>query len=193
MTDGLMFVTCGDKALDSYRHAVEALKVSNNCYPMQTIGRDYGAANKHASRHAKTSLFDQSPYDRFIYLDADTRPRENLKPIFDILSDGWDVVIAIDGNQDDSVFWHVDERERNKTLEEIGVKPLQLQCGIMAICKNERTRALFENWHSEWVRYSGEDQAAFIRALYQSPVKVWLLAQPWNGGAAIGHNWGALR
>ena len=193
MTDGVVFVTCGDKAIENYRHAYDAMEISDNHYPIQTIGKDYGAANKHASRHAKTSLYDVTKFDRFLYLDADTRPRESLQPIFDILSDGWDMVVAVDGNQDDSVFWHVDENEREKTLQEIGARPLQLQCGIMAVCKNERTRMLFERWHKEWMRYSGEDQAAFIRALYQAPVKIWLLAHPWNGGAAIGHNWGAMR
>lgn len=193
MTDGLVFVTCGEKALQQYRFAADALKQSQNVYPVQTIGRDYAAANKHASRHAKTSLFDSAQFDRFLYLDADTRPRESLQPLFDILSDGWDIVMSFSGNQEADAFWHVDERERDKTLEEIGVLPLQLQCGIMAVCKNERTKALFERWHSEWMRYSGEDQAAFIRALYQAPVRIWLMGQPWNGGAAIGHNWGALR
>lgn len=193
MTDGLMFVTCGEKALEQYRYAADALKQSQNHYPVQTIGRDYGAANKQASRHAKTSLFETAEFDRFIYLDADTRPRESLQPLFDILSDGWDVVMSFSGQQEHDAFWHVDERERDNTLEEIGLLPLQLQCGIMAVCKNERTRMLFERWRNEWMRYSGEDQAAFIRALYQAPVKVWLMGQPWNGGAAIGHNWGAMR
>ena len=41
-----------------------------------------------------------------------------LQPLFDILADGWDMVIAIDGNQGESVFWHVDASERQHTLEE---------------------------------------------------------------------------
>lgn len=193
MTDGLMFVAIGDKAAEQFRYASNSLNEINNHYPVEAIRGDYGAANKHASRHAKTTLFDQAPYDRFVYLDADTRPRESLQPLFDILSDGWDIVLAISSNQDENLFWHVGEAEREKTLEEIAIKPLQLQCGMMAVCKNERTKALFERWHKEWMRYSGEDQAAFIRALYQAPVKIWLVGQPWNGGAAISHNWGALR
>ena len=63
----------------------------------------------------------------------------------------------------------------------------------MAVAKNERTANLFDAWKREWMRYSGEDQAAFVRALYSAPVKIWLLGHPWNGGAAIGHNWGAMR
>ena len=193
MTDGLMYVVCGDKAEQQYTYALDALNVSGNKYNVQRIGRDYAAANKAASRQAKVSLIDTTKFDRFIYLDADTRPRESMQVLFDILSDGCDMVITIDGNQGESVFWHVDEAEKRKTLEEIGFTPLQLQCGVMAVAKNERTAKLFMAWKREWMRYSGEDQAAFIRALYSAPVKVWLLGKPWNGGAAIGHNWGAMR
>lgn len=193
MTDGIVFVVCGDKAEAQYSAALQALEVSHNELPVQRVGRDYAAANKQASRLAKTTLFDHAEFDNFLYMDADTRARENLQPFFDILADGWDVVMAVDGNQDESVFWHVNMFERQSTLEEIGVLPLQLQCGVMAVNKNERTRQLFDAWHNEWNRYSGEDQAAFIRALYKTPVKVWLMGFPWNGGAAIGHNWGAMR
>lgn len=193
MTDGIVFVVCGDKAEMQYKAALQALEVSGNTLPTQRVGRDYAAANKQASRMAKTTLFGHAGFDRYLYMDADTRARESLRPFFDILDDGWDVVMAVDGNQDESVFWHVNCFEKQSTLEEIGVMPLQLQCGIMAVSKNERTQRLFDAWHSEWNRYSGEDQAAFIRALYRAPVKVWLMGYPWNGGAAIGHNWGAMR
>ena len=193
MTDGVVFIAYGPKAEQEYSRALDAFSVAGNYYPTQCIGADYASTNKQASRHAKTRLIDWANYDNFVYLDADTRPRESLKPLYDILADGWDVVIAIDGNQDQSVFWHVGGQEREETLKELGVLPLQLQCGVMAVAKNERTKQLFEAWHNEWLRYSGEDQAAFIRALYHCPVKVWLLGKPWNGGAAINHNWGAMR
>lgn len=193
MTDGVVFIACGPKAEEQYRYAADAMALSGNTYPSQRLGMDYGATNKQASRHAKTKLVDWSYYDRFVYLDADTRARESLKPLFDILADGWDIAITASSNQDYEAFWHVGEDERKATLEQIGVMPLQLQCGVMAVAKNERTKALFDAWNDEWLRYSGEDQAAFIRALYRHPVKIWMLGKPWNGGAAIGHNWGAMR
>ena len=193
MTDGIVFIACGEPADQQSRYAMSALKESGNDYPTQIIGGDYGAANKQASRRAKVTLLDATQYDHTLYMDADTRARESLQPLFDILSDGWDMVMAISGNQDSEVFWHVGENERQMTMQEIGIRPLQLQCGVMAVAKNTATWALFDAWRKEWMRYSGEDQAAFVRALYQAPVRIWLLAQPWNGGAAVGHNWGALR
>jgi len=194
MTDGIVFLAYGPKAEQEYHYAMDALKVSgNDRYPSQRFGGDYAAANKQASRHGKTQILEWSGYDRTLYMDADTRARESLKPIFDILTDGWDIVMSVDGNQDQSVFWHVDGEEREATLQELGLVPLQLQCGVMGIARNERTAALFKEWCNEWRRYSGEDQAAFVRALYKCPVKIWLMGKPWNGGAAISHNWGAMR
>lgn len=193
MTNGIVFIACGELAEQQSRYACDALKVSGNDYPIQVIGGEFGAANKQASRRSKVTMLDATLYDHTLYMDADTRARESLEPLFDILSDGWDIVMSISGNQDGEAFWHVSENERQMTMQEIGILPVQLQCGVMAVAKNAETWALFDAWKREWMRYSGEDQAAFIRALYQAPVKIWLLSQPWNGGAAIGHNWGALR
>lgn len=193
MSEGVVFVVYGQRAKDEFSHAKRSLDESGNTYPIQTIIGDFGAVNKPASRRSKTSLFDLSGFDNFVYLDADTRPREGVKTIFDILADGWDLVITPSSNQSGDTFWHIGEKERDATYLEIGLYPVQLQCGVFGIAKNERTKRLFEAWYAEWLRYSGEDQAAFIRALYACPVKVWLMGYPWNGGAAIGHNWGALR
>ena len=193
MTDGVVVIAYGAKAEQEYTGFSRSYSYACNHYPVQMIGGDYGAANKPASRRAKVNLFDLSKFDKFVYLDVDTRTRESLTPLFDILADGWDIVICPSSNQDEQTFWHVGEQERNATLNEIGINPLQLQCGVIAVSKNERTRALFQAWALEWMRYSGEDQAAFARALYRAPVKVWMMGYPWNGGAAISHNFGAMR
>lgn len=193
MTEGVVFVACGEKAEAEMYGAVRSMVDAGNVLPFQRIGRDFGKENKISSRNYKVNMLRFAEFDHFVYLDADTRPHASLEPIFAILRDGWDIVITPSTNQDGEAFWHVSDDEKQATLEEVGVMPVQLQCGMMGVAKNERSRRLFEAWNNEWLRYSGEDQAAFIRALYQCPVKVWLMGYPWNGGAAIDHRFGVLR
>ena len=155
-----------------------------------------GIPGKRGARWAKLHADKAAPreWDAFVYLDADTRVQCDIGAGFDILADGWDVALVASAHQGAELFWHIDASEAGVTLYEIGnAWPLQLQCGVMFVRRNDATAALFETWREEWSRWQDQDQAAFMRALYRSPVKLWLLGQPWNGGAVIGHRWGAIR
>ncbi len=133
-------------------------------------------------------------WDQFVYIDADTRIYADISAGFDILDDGFDVVMTASAAQGDELFWHVEDAETATTLMEVqNPEPLQLQCGMMFVQRNRRTEELFAIWREEWRRWGDQDQAAFVRALYKCPVKLWLLGRPWNGGAVIGHRWGAIR
>ena len=118
-----------------------------------------------------------------LYLDADTLVRQAVDVGFEMLADGWDLVMVPSTNQGDDVLWHVRPEEVGATFAELGYQPLQLQCGVMFIARNERTAAFFDAWHDEWMRWCDEDQAAFLRALKRVPLKIWMLGYPWNGGA----------
>src|SRR5512139_1458665 len=121
MRDGIAFVVYGDKAEQEYAGALQALKVSGNEYDITKIGLDLGAvSSKQASRFAKTKLLSLVDYDRVCYLDADTRVRESLRVGFEILSDGYDMVMIPSANQGQEAFWHVGEPERQTTLEQVG-------------------------------------------------------------------------
>lgn len=109
------------------------------------------------------------------------------------MQDGHDMAMAISSNQGGECLWHVDKRERDKTLLELGREPLQLQAGVMFFRKTKRTNKLFATWKSEWLRWKGQDQAALLRALQQVPVKLHLLGRPWNGGAVVAHLFGRAR
>ena len=96
------------------------------------------------------------------------------------------------GNQGTDLLWHVDEEEREATLDEV-LNPLQLQAGVFWFKRNERTELLFTEWRKEWLRWKGQDQAAFLRALARAPVRMWILGFPFNGGAVIAHLFGRTR
>ncbi len=142
------------------------------------------------SRWAKVNL-DALPLDRACYLDADTRVQGDLSAGFEVLGDGWDLVITPSDHQAQEVMWHVDEGEREATLDALACVPLALQGGVFFWRKNERTRAFFRAWREEWLRWKGQDQGALLRALWRAPLRVWVLGRPFNGGSVVQHRFGA--
>jgi hypothetical protein len=191
---GVCYVTYGEAAEHEYRASLDSLKEWHPELLPAAVRTERlpGHSDTQAARWAKVNLDQWSPYERTLYLDSDTRVFGSLSVGFELLSDGFDFVITPSAAQGDDLLWHVSEDERAVTLEETGL-PLQLQAGVFWFAKNERTRQLFECWQSEWLRWSGEDQGALLRALYRCPVRVALLGRPFNGGAVVSHQCGRCR
>jgi len=139
------------------------------------------------ARHAKTAMYDLTPsnWSYVMYLDADT---EIISPdpkfLFKILQDGWDMVICTNPGK-----FHIARRmvrpdnkdECNKTFNKIGTQEvIQLNGGVLAFRRNERTRDFFHAWHKEWKKWGKRDQAALLRALWDHPVKLFVLNNRWN-------------
>ena len=141
------------------------------------------------ARWAKLNLNLLTPFDRTLYLDADTRPRANPALLLDLLGDGFDLVMADSTMQAEKALWHVGRDEREATLDGFGFTPLQLQAGVFAFRRNEAMHALFAAWREEW--RGGQDQAALLRALYRVPVKLWLVSHALSEGL-VAHMWGRL-
>jgi len=151
-----------------------------------------GMNDKQRSRWAKTTMLDWTPWLDTLYLDADTRVWGDLSAGFQVLDDGWDLALTISDNQAEDWLWHIDAGERAQTREECG-QMLQLQAGAFFVRRNRRTVGLWQQWATEWLRWGDEDQGAFLRALQASPVRLWLLGRPWNGGALVNHLYGRCR
>ncbi|HML23512.1 MAG TPA: hypothetical protein PKD09_17785 [Aggregatilinea sp.] len=146
------------------------------------------------SRYLKTGLFDWTSFEHVAYLDADTVVHQDLQVGFAALDDGFDLALCASRNQGDELLWHVGVDDRRETLAVMGCSEvLQLQAGVFFVARNARTQALFAAWRSEWARFRGQDQGALLRALRRVPVRIWLLGQPFNGGAVIAHHFGELR
>lgn len=195
VTCGAVLVVYGQRAEDAARTALDALTRTNPRLPVTVHRERLGQWDDvQQSRCAKTLLFDWSPYQHTVYLDADTVVYADLQLGFDMLRDGWDMVIVPSQQQgEDGALWHTGAEDRAYTLSYFRFVPLQLQAGVFFVARNPRTERLFAAWHAEWRRFKGQDQGAFLRALYRYPVKVWAMGRPWNGGAVIGHRFGAIR
>ena len=146
------------------------------------------------ARRAKLQLYHDLPADwhAVLYLDADTLVLGHLDAGAEIIEDGWDMVIAPSRHQETSWLWHAAESERIVTQEVCG-RALQWQMGVWFAARNERVAALFRRWLAEWERWGMVDQGAFLRALEDTPVRIWALGGPWNGGAVVQHLFGRAR
>lgn len=194
MSAGAIIIAIGNQAQREATTCIESIRrVAYGLTILQLRETVPGYTTMQASRWTKCNLDTLSPFDETMYLDADTRAQNDIQAAFDILADGFDLVITPSQNQGTDVLWHVASDERKATIDEIGYTPLQLQAGVFLFRKNESTRRLFEAWRAEWLRWQDQDQAALLRALRVVPVKTWLLGRPWNGGAVIAHNFGRVR
>ncbi len=147
---------------------------------------------------AKVNADRWSPYDFTLLLDADTRIKGDLSWGFKMLYKGWDMLVApsIPTAASGKVLWNLNGEERRITLQELGVwQHIMLNTGVMYFNKAERVSKLFELWRSEWLRYKDRDQGAFLRALNQRSVNLWLLGHPYNSaqGEVVTHLFGKAR
>lgn len=200
---GAVYVAIGDRAQEEAEESVASLRRFNDDIPVsvlyvrEVLPKPPAALSSDLqwSRWAKTNLNNLIEHWTYVvYIDADTRIRGPVTCGFDLLKDGWDIAITPSTNQGEESMWHIGYEERNCTLGEIGCpESLQLQGGLFFFRKCTRVDRLFECWREEWLRYQDQDQAALLRALYKTPVKIWILGRPWNGGALVNHRFGALR
>ena len=191
--EGVVYVAIGEAAERACSISRAGLDGRND-YPVTVIRKTApGLSDTQSSRAAKTALYDLSIYEHTCYLDADTLPLASIRAGFEILADGWELVITASPNQGRDSLWHVAEPERTATLDGLGYPALQLQAGVFWFRRSAAVARLFKAWRAEWERWRGQDQAALLRALALAPVKVWILGRDWNGGAVIAHRWGAIR
>lgn len=164
-------------------------------------------------RLAKLAVYDAAPaeWEYVLYLDADTETVGDLSPLYQTLAHGWEAVICRD-----MAKYHVarmmrrpdNEAEYNETMDLLGCgEVMQYNGGVFAFRRCEQTREFFELWNREWQKYGARDQGALLRALYQHPLRLWVLGNEWNasdrypaptGEVAIWHHnmqarrWGGL-
>ena len=198
---GVVYIAYGGNA---QREALESIKSLRSVWPdpyVLAVGDEVAGATQQLAytatdaggRDAKTRLWDISPFQQTLYLDADTRVREDPRIGFDILDDGWDMVIVPSKCHGKEWLWHVGAMERVATQEAHSGRMLTLGGGVIWWARNERTEALWHAWHDEWGRWGSQDQGALMRAYIANPCHIWLLSRAWNSGICIEHRFGAAR
>ena len=137
-------------------------------------------------RIAKLKMDELAPEEwRYVlYLDADTEVVGDLSFLFQVLQDGWELVIC-----KDMAKYHTAARmqrpdnkdECDATWKLMGTREaLQYNGGMMAFRRCDRTREFFGLWQREYQRWCKRDQAALLRAVHTYPLRLFVLCNQWN-------------
>lgn len=195
---GVLYVAYGQNARHEVLQSAASLRQSNpglaaaviSDHPVRNLRHIHAPDSDPGARSVKLRMDLLSPFEHTAYLDADTRVFQSLEAGFDMLADGWELVITPSRHQEDNVFYHIHPNEGQATIAHLGYVPLQLQGGVIFFRKTCAVHQFFEVWREEWARFQGQDQAALMRALHRVPVRVWILGRPFNGGAVVAHHFG---
>ena len=192
---GVFYVAFGGPSRKCARASMESFKTHNPRTEIalvsdRRIGHENifikGEDEDIGGRSAKTQIYDLAPaaWQYVMYLDADTEILHSGDFLFDLLQDGWDMVICKNPGK-----YHIASkmvRSDNKdeceaTFDMLGTaEVIQLNGGVFAFQRNERTAAFFRAWHEEWRKWGKRDQAALLRALWQNPLRIYVLGNEWN-------------
>jgi lipopolysaccharide biosynthesis glycosyltransferase len=147
----------------------------SNVQPAHSWGVTEACARWH-----KTHLYDITPYDETLLLDADILPVGDLSYIWSHLENS-DVAACVEEVcpwMDGAQF--KDDRERRDTEALMG--PLgsayHFNAGVILFRKTHSTRGFFEQWQTEW--RGAADQPALNRAMFRLGIDVAILPPPYN-------------
>lgn len=151
----------------------------------------------------KPFLFALSPFERTLYIDADTEFMSDFSEGFNMLSE-YDMLFTEDALALGQLYnqaragWEYKMTERDATIEELGGdRTLKLfNSGVIFFRKTEATEELFCEWQRQWMIWQNwDEQLALRRAIGKCNVKYKALGLDWNHphkekAKIIFHNYG---
>jgi hypothetical protein len=187
---GIIYVAYGDKAKTACRAGLESAKTRHPGIQVAVIsdvpvpGADAKIIRPEmdiGAREYKTQVYQYSPFEYTLYLDADTLVVGSLQAGFSALEVGWDMVAALDFRPTVGLVDHLPPDDKQATLETVGTREYpHYNAGLIYFRKSPEVEEFYQLWHEEWLKFSYRDQGAFIRALHRSRVKLWTFAWQWN-------------
>lgn len=196
MRYGVVYVAFGSKAEREVSESRKGLPSGTNLVVNNEFHPELKLSVSQQAHLAKTKAFEWSPYEYTLMLDADTRiiDPERLWIGFDMLKDGWEVVMVPSfPPRPTAVLWHLTAKEKKYTLDKLGrFDHFMLNTGVMFFHKTANVKRLFAAWEREWQVFQDKDQGAFLRALRYNPVKLFLLGNEFNSkkGKVVKHLFG---
>jgi hypothetical protein len=178
---------CAERCIDSiHRHTnLPVALVANEPIGTEDIFIQHNDEDA-GGRIAKLKVNELAPaeWTYVLYVDADIEVVGDISFLFQVLQDGWEFIICKDNNK----YGLVKEMKRPDNLDEcietweiMGSQELmQYNGGLMAYRRNRNTKRFFERWQTEWQKYGKRDQGALLRALYERPLRVFVLMNQWN-------------
>lgn len=187
---GICYVAFGEKAIQSCEVSLKSARKIHPGIKIAVIStqkingadiqiikpeKDVGA------REYKTQVYQYTPFEYTLYLDADTVVVGTLQAGFSALRAGWDVAAAMDYRQTVGRIDHLPQNDVDAVIKMTGTGEYpHLNTGMLFFRKSPEVEDLYNLWHKEWERFHYRDQGAFVRAVHQSEAKIWVLAWQWN-------------
>jgi len=174
-TCGFVYVATGAGYLEEARRSAVSLRVHNPAVPICLVTDRAEAQSSYFddivvctdAEHKPIDklLCARCPYERFVFLDTDTRVYGDLTPIFQVL-DQFDLA----AHQDVSRGW-------DYTLPGVPDAFSEFNTGVLAFKRNDGVEAFLTQWRRDHDRFSQSmgfvnDQPAFRHALFHSQLRV---------------------
>ncbi len=220
-TIGIVYMAFGEKAAKAVQRSMATLKRIGYSYPVCVVGdtpvdgyefrrwegmSPFDPTQKKnfmfRAGRIKPGLYELSPFDRTLYIDADTEYLQDIYAGFGMLDD-CDLVATQEYLTVGELYnkflagWEINIEERAQTIKE-GIPGTDrfVNSGVIFFRKNDRVKTLFQNWSKQWMRFQQwDEQLAFMRAIQHSHVMVKYLEPMWNDpqvhqDTIIFHNYG---
>ena len=192
--NGVVYIAKGGHKLTDHmkelNYSVSSLKEVHPDLPVTLFtSKDYEAKacnlfdkiivrDKLADRE-KQNLLPESPYERTLYIDTDTKIIEPIDSLFGLL-DRFDIAACIDHSRKlrkTAAVWSAYDAVPASFSEFAG--------GVILVRKSAETDSFFELWrrnYKEWCEVSGlqNDQPSFRVSLWQSGLRVFVLPPEFN-------------
>jgi hypothetical protein len=189
MTDGILYIAWGEKATAGAQASIASLRQFSQL-PALVVGGagsdivckvdPFGTDGRFYAGRVKPLLYGLSPFDRTMYLDADTEFVAGPETAFALL-DRWDVILTDTGHR--SLADRVAGKEEAAATQKWFGTPdlLYHNSGVIFWRKNDAVKKLFALWAKEWKRFSGwDEQLALLRAVAKSSAMVMTAPRTWN-------------
>lgn len=151
----------------------------------------------------KPQLYALSPYQRTLYIDADTEFIGDILPGFELL-DTFDMAVTEETLTLGQLYnkklagWEINLVERDTTIEELGGDASHkfINSGVIFFRKSPAAEKTFHEWSVQWKRFQQwDEQLALMRAMHKCQGKYKSLSVDWNHphrdkAKIIFHNYG---
>jgi hypothetical protein len=210
MNNGVIYISFGSRALKVVRHSLQSVQIHSPDINFAIVGDNFingitflpwkkdnpFKGEQFLAGMVKPFLYDLSPFQNNLYLDADTTILKDISGGFKFLLE-YDICAAYHQKTNGDI-WYVEEifsdpqlsppltrnsiKERKLTQSMIGKRMPFINSGVIFFRSNEIVQKFFETWYQEWKRFGDwDEQMAFHRAIcICKDIKLKLLDPIWN-------------